>query len=152
MREVYYIFNNEAISCCIFLSVLQKIDAIDVSRACIILPFLLDERTVSFLNKVENVANYSLEQFIAEQPRLFVSFNKRYLSLLPITINSLMVLKNSKQIKIDTEIRAMSTFAIEGDEVSSERFILIENAIPQLLTLIAQKTTTQLYKMLNIQL
>ncbi|NML72453.1 hypothetical protein HHL23_22105 [Chryseobacterium sp. RP-3-3] len=152
MREVYYIFNNEAISCCIFLSVFQKIDAIDVSRACIILPFLLDERTVSFLNKVENVANYSLEQFIAEQPRLFVSFNKRYLSLLPITINSLMVLKNSKQIKIDTEIRAMSTFAIEGDEVSSERFILIENAIPQLLTLIAQKTTTQLYKMLNIQL
>lgn len=152
MREVYYIYNNEAIACTTFLSILQKIKFLEVSRACLILPFLFEDNIVRALNKLEDDPNFGLEQFMAAYPRLFVSFNKRYLSLLPVMINSLMMLENSGQIKVGKDITNMSSLHIEGNESLGARFLLIENAIPNLLRLLDQKTTTQLYKALNIQL
>lgn len=84
MKQIYYIYNNEAIASCILLSVLNKVGKLDIALLCLILPFLLDDRTVNYLAKNQG-QNLSIEH----QPRLFVSFNKRYLSLLPITINIL---------------------------------------------------------------
>lgn len=88
MKQIYYIYNNEAIASCILLSVLNKVGKLDIALLCLILPFLLDDRTVNYLAKNQG-QNLSIEQLIKCQPRLFVSFNKRYLSLLPITINIL---------------------------------------------------------------
>ena len=100
MKEVYYIYNNEAIASCILLSVLDRIDSIDIARSCLILPFLLDDQTVHYLHRNFRV-DLDLEQLIEERARIFTSFNKRYQALLPITINSLMILKKSNQIEIN---------------------------------------------------
>ena len=150
MKEIYYTYNNEAIASCILLSVLNKVDKLDVARSCLILPFLLDDRTVNYLAKNQE-QNFSLEQLIKDQPRLFVSFNKRYVSLLPITINALMILSKSNQIIIGSEIIKPETFTFDNTNLG-DRFSKIENVIPDFIDMLEKHTTSKLYKVLKIQL
>jgi hypothetical protein len=150
MKEIYYTYNNEAISSCIFLSILNYINSLDIARSCLLLPFLLDDRTISSLQKTKYI-EVDLDQFIKQQPRLFLSFNKRYLSLLPVTINSLMLLNKSDQIDIGKNITTKSTFKIENIDLG-DRFNKINEVIPILLLMIDKYSTTELYKILNIQL
>lgn len=149
MKEIYYVYNNEAISSCIFLSILNQTKILDLARSCLVLPFLLDDRTVNYLtnNKDED---FNLEKLIREQSRLFVSFNRRYLTLMPVTINSLMLLNKSNQIKLGKNIMNVETLKIE--EGLGERFVKINAVIPKFLSLIGGYTTAELYKILNVQL
>ncbi|MEH6764121.1 MAG: three component ABC system middle component [Aequorivita antarctica] len=148
MREIYYVYNNEAISSCIILSILNQIEKLDIARSCLVLPFLLDDRTVSHLAK--NDSELNLEDLVREQSRLFVSFNKRYLSLLPVTINSLILLNKSNQIKIENEITNVEIINIE--EGLGERFAKVKAIIPKFLSMIENYSTPQLYKILKVQL
>lgn len=150
MKQIYYIYNNEAIASCILLSVLNKVGKLDIARLCLILPFLLDDRTVNYLAKNQG-QNLSIEQLIKCQPRLFVSFNKRYLSLLPITINALMILSKSNQITIGSEIAKTETLILDNANLG-DRFSKIENVIPNFINMIKKYTTPKLYKALKIQL
>ena len=150
MKEIYYVYNNEAISSCVFLSILNQTEKLDIARSCLVLPFLLDDRTVSYLRKNE-VAELELEELIRKQSRLFVSFNKRYLSLLPVTINSLVLLSKSNQIKIEREISNNGFLNFEGQDLGN-RYTKIKEVMPKFLSMIEKYTTAQLYKILNIQL
>lgn len=150
MKEIYYTYNNEAIASCVFLSVLNRIDKLDIARSCLILPFLLDDRTVSYLTR--NVGqNLTLEQLVKDQPRLFVSFNKRYISLLPITVNSLMILSKGNLINIGNEIVKHSNSSFDKKDLG-DRFYRIEKIIPDFVTMFEKYTTPKLYKVLKIQL
>lgn len=133
-----------------FLSVLNKVEELDIARSCLILPFLLDDRTINYLKR-EQESNINLEQLIKEYPRLFVSFNKRYLSLLPITINALMMLSKGNQINIENQIKTVSNLNFENEELGN-RFLKIEDVIPKFLTLLDEYSTAELYKILKIQL
>ncbi|CAA0221916.1 three component ABC system middle component [Tenacibaculum maritimum] len=148
MKEIYYVYNNEAISSCIFLSILNQTE-LDLARSCLVLPFLLDDRTVNHLINNENKV-LNLEEFIKEQSRLFVSFNKRYLTLLPVTINSLMLLNKSNQIELGKNIMNVENFKTE--EGLGERFAKVKAVIPKFLSLTEGYTTAKLYKILNVQL
>lgn len=151
MKEIYYVYNNEAISSCIFLSILNQIEKFDIARFCLILPFLLDDRVVSYLIKNDCI-ELELEQLVKEESRLFVSFDKRYLSLLPVTINSLMMLNKGNQIKIENEI-VNNNYNVNFDEQNlGNRFSKISEVIPKLLLIIGKHSTEQLYKILKVQL
>ena len=152
MKEIYYTYNNEAIASCIFLEILQNVDSIDIARSCLILPFLLDDRTVRHFQCISNEEKISLEYITKEQPSLFTSFNKRYLSLLPITINSLIILNKNNQIGITSSgIFAKSEF-LHGETDMGYRFTEIKKALPVFLRMIEKYTTVQLYRILKIQL
>ena len=148
MKEIYYVYNNEAISSCTLFSILNEVKELDIARACLILPFLLDDRTTNYLLRNEDT---DLDQLIKEKPRLFVSFNKRYLSLLPVTINSLMLLNKSKQIVIGEKITTNNSFNIDNFELG-ERFIKINRVIPKFVSMTEKLTTEHLYKIFKIQL
>ena len=150
MKEIYYVYNNEAIASCVFLSILNKIDKLDIARSCLVLPFLLDDRTVSYLSKKQNT-ELGLEEMIKEQSRLFTSFNKRYLSLLPVAINSLTLLNSSNHISIGNEIETSIVFDSD-DKTLGDRFNRIQEVIPTFLSMIEKHSTIQLYKMLKVQL
>ncbi len=150
MKEIYYTYNNEAIACCVFLSALKQVQTIDVPRSCLLLPFLLDDRTVSYLQRVGN-EHISMENLIKSQPRLFSSFNKRFTTLLPITINTLMILSKSNQIEV-TKAISLKENNVQGDIDISDRFNEIRKALPILMRMIENYDTTQLYKLLRIQL
>lgn len=150
MKEIYYVYNNEAIASCIFLSILNNVEKLDIARSCLILPFLLDDRTVSYLSR--NLDNeLELEQLIKEQSRLFTSFNKRYLSLLPVTINSLVLLSNSNQVSLGSEIVNNTSLNLEEKNLG-DRFNKIEEIIPKFLLMLEKYSTVQLYKTLKVQL
>jgi len=143
-------YNNEAISSCIFLSVLSKIDKLYIASACLVLPFLLNDRTVSFLTKNQG-QNITLEQLVKDQHRLFVSFNKRYISLLPITINSLMILSKGNLITICNEFIKSENCSFDNKDLG-DRFRKIEKIIPDFIYMFEKYTPPKLYKILKIQL
>jgi hypothetical protein len=150
MKEIYYTYNNEAIASCVFLNVLEIQRTMDVARACLVLPFLLDDRTVKYLQRLENLIR--LEFIVNEQTRLFTSFNKRYLSLLPITINSLIILNQNNQVGF-TQNEVYIKEAITYNEIDMGlRFNEIIKVIPLLLSILENYTTIELYRILKIQL
>lgn len=150
MKEVYYVYNNEAIATCILLSVIDKLGKIDIPRCCLVLPFLLDDRTTGYVTK--NLSSEtSLTQLVNTQPRLFASFNKRYLSLLPVMINSLMILKKGNQIEINNYILSNKNLDLANQDLG-DRFVRINDAIPAFLELIENQPTEQLYKIFRVQL
>ncbi|MBC5620290.1 three component ABC system middle component [Butyricimonas hominis] len=152
MKEIYYTYNNEAIASCLFLELLQKVKTIDTARSCLILPFLLDDKTVKYFQKLSDEENISLEYIAKEQPRLFTSFNKRYLSLLPVTINSLLLLNKNNQIRISSSgIYTKSEFLYEEIDMGN-RFNEIKKALPIFIRMIERYSTVQLYRILKIQL
>lgn len=151
MKEIYYVYNNEAIASCVFLSVLRNAGKLDVARSCLILPFLLDDRTVNYLSRNLDY-ELELEQLVKEQSRLFTSFNKRYLSLLPVAINSMILLSNSNQVILGDEITNNNAVLNLVNKNLGDRFNKIEEVIPKFITMLDKYSTNQLYKTLKIQL
>lgn len=150
MKDIYYTYNNEALASCVLLSALKQIKSIDIARACLILPFLLDDRTVRNIKTI-NLREMSLEKFIKNEPKLFTSFNKRYLVLLPISINSLLLLNKSNQIQIAMDISSKSDLSFNNANLGN-RFNRIDEALPNFLNMIKEYSTSQLYQLLKIQL
>lgn len=150
MKEIYYVYNNEAIASCVLLSVINEVEKIDISRCCLLLPFFLDDRTVSFLSK-EFAKDTNLKNIVNNQQRLFAAFNKKYLSLLPVMINSLMILKNSGQISIEDTITSNHKLDTTHLDLGN-RFSKIREAIPSFIALTNEYSTEQLYKILRVQL
>lgn len=149
MKEIYYAYNNEAIASCTFLSLLNETKSIEISRLCLILPFLLDNRVVNYLLSNNEIA---LDLLMKQKPHFFVSFNKRYLSLLPVSINAVKMLYDGSQISIKSNlIQFKSDFDNIGNNLG-ERFNKINQVIPVFLSITDKYSTTELYKILNIQL
>lgn len=150
MKEIYYVYNNEAIAACTLLSIINKIGSIDIARCCLLLPFFLDDRTISFLNnRLSEDSN--LDRIINNHQRLFAGYNKKYLSLLPVMINSLMILKKSGLIRIEDKIVTTHQLDITNVDLGY-RFSRIRAVIPSFLELINNYSTEQLYKLLRVQL
>ena len=152
MKEVYYVYNNEAIASCIFLTYLQNVKSIDIAQSCLILPFLLDDRTVTCFMNIRDDDDNSLEYIVNNRPKLFASFNKRYLSLLPITINSILLLNKNKQIGISSNNIFTKVEFIYDEVDMGNRFERIKKVIPFLVSILNKYSTSQLYKILKVQL
>ena len=152
MKEVYYIYNNEAIASCIFLAYLQNVKSINMAQSCLILPFLLDDRTVTYFMNIQDDDDNSLEYIVNNRPKLFATFNKRYLSLLPITINSILLLNKNKQIGISSNNILTKVDFIYDEVDMGNRFERIKKVIPFLASILNKYSTSQLYKILKVQL
>lgn len=150
MKEGYYIYNNEAIACSTIILVLQEVTRLDISKLCLVLPFLLDEKTVSLLEK--NLDNgMSMDDIISNNPNCFSSFNRRYVALLPILINSITILYDAQIIKVfRKEILYSFTNIIFND--CGERFNRIRKIASSFAMILNNTQTTELYKALKIQL
>ncbi|MCP3032656.1 DUF6521 family protein [Halobacillus sp. A1] len=94
-----YTFNNEAIGMVAIASVLNYMQRVSISKAMLILPLALHEPTINYL-KLKSVKVKSLEQLIADKYHLLTNFNKRYKSLMPISLNSLFLLEEMEIISM----------------------------------------------------
>lgn len=150
MKQIYYLYNNEAIATSVLLSLITKLKEIEIAFAPLVLPFLLDNRTVNHLSK-DNVSYAKLEEFIQSRQIYFSTFNNRFLSLLPITINALMILYKSCVIRINDKIILNKKIELETEELGN-RFTKIESVIPKFIAMIKDYSPTDLYILLNIQL
>jgi hypothetical protein len=94
----------------------------------------------------------TLENIVKNRPKLFASFNKRYLSLLPITINSILLLNKNKQIGITSNNIFTKVDFSYGKVDMGNRFERIKKVIPFLVSILSKNSTIQLYKILKVQL
>lgn len=147
-KNTYYIYNNEAIACCILFSVLRIIRKIDYSRYALILPFMLDDKTVNKLIETENINIYD---FIKNNIDIFGNFNQRYVMLMPIMINSSIMLNDFKLIQIAETISVINdnelNFSLSGDRLNR---ILSVNE--KFCSMISNIDVNRVYKILNIEL
>lgn len=150
MKEMYYIYNNEAIASACILLVLQKVNVMDVAKLCLVLPFLLDDRTVSLLQK-EEYQQMTLKDLVDKKPRIFSTFNNRYLALLPVFINSMTILHTNGYIAFNKKSVSLNNTSINLKNYG-DRLLEIEKAAHILVDLIINKNTSELYRSLNIQL
>lgn len=150
MKEIYYSYNNEAIASCIILKALQQVDSIDFARLCLFLPFLLDDTTVRYLKR-QKMPAISIEEMVKQNSRMFMSFNRRFLNLLPVTINSMLMLSNMKQIEIfESGIKQVDS-SLQIFDIG-ERFNSIDYVLPIFLDMTNSYPTTRLYQLLKVEL
>ncbi|MDD6003715.1 MAG: DUF6521 family protein [Bacteroidales bacterium] len=147
-KNAYYIYNNEAIACCTLYSIIRIVKELDYSKYCLILPFLLDDKTIVKLKESETV---TIEDFIKQNIDIFGNFNQRYLSLLPITINSSIMLSDFHLIRIDDTISLMSDSELDFSD-SGDRLGKILSVVDKFCIMFARANTSNVYKLLNIDL
>ena len=145
----FYIYNNEALSSLILLSSLKEIETIRIEKFILILPIALDNRIVKMISNSEHK---NLVSFIKENSSLFVRFNIRFNNILPITINCFHILNTLGYIKIQNNRIFLSESLPEQIELNSERFEKIEKVIKNLIELLINTETDELYTLLNIKL
>ncbi|MGO4731154.1 three component ABC system middle component [Paenibacillus sp. 2KB_22] len=98
-----YMFNNEAFGIVAIASVLKHSKKLSYSKALLILPLMAHKETLILLKR-ENSNVRSIEQLIAKKENLLTNFNERYLSLLPISINSIVLLNEIRVLENDAGI------------------------------------------------
>lgn len=154
MKNTFYIYNNEGLFVCLIILLLKERN-VELSRLMIICTLLADSRFVRYLKS--NIPINSLEQIIQNKITWFSNFNQRYLELLPVVLNSLVILqkenililsKNSISLKIEKkeQIKRLDT------EVLGERIKEINSIIPQLFVLLNNYDTKRMYKLFNVRL
>lgn len=150
MREQYYAYNNEAIASSVLLFFLQKTNGVNMARLSVVIPFLLDDRTISALQKHE-AKNCTLDSFVNDNKRVFATFNRRYLALLPVFINALTVLNELQLIEVVQNSIKLKR-EIDRTVDMGSRFNTICMAIDRFSNLIKNIEDVELFKILNIQL
>lgn len=93
-----YNYNNEMIGIISLYFVIEKFSTISPSKAMLILPLTTHNALISYLNDSRTKVK-GIEQLIIKKPEFFSNFNKRFYSLLELSINSLLIL-----IKLDLVI------------------------------------------------
>lgn len=146
MNNGYYVYNNEALSCCVLLEVLSILGSVKCDRICLILPFLLDKNTIKELEKggVE-------DKFLIKISNRYFNFNKRFLALLPVMINSILILIKLNKIYLkDDFIFCDEVLDIDGDY--GQRFMSVKLVIPRFVEEFNKYTTKELYEFLGVEL
>jgi hypothetical protein len=149
----YYLFNNEAIGAIGIAAVLRNCKALSYSKTLLILPFLFHKETVSLLKRSNSVIRSS-EELMVKKIGNFGNFNSRYYSLLPISINSIMLLNNIGEIEIaEMAIVCNSDNKLDlNSNLLGNRAQNIIKAANKLSEILAQEDDYSLYLKLRIQL
>lgn len=95
-----YIYNNEAIGVVAIYSVIKELEEIEYSKAMLILPLMLNDKLIKFIGRA-NTKVRGIEELIIKKGQVLTSFNEFYLEMLPISINSLIILNEMKVIEIE---------------------------------------------------
>lgn len=98
--ESYYSYNNEIIGIVAMISILKPLEKISISKAMLILPLILHDPTMNYLQR-GNVEIRSIDQLVADKFQFLLNFNNRFSSMLPISLNCLYLLEKMNHIKIE---------------------------------------------------
>lgn len=150
MSKSYYVYNNEALASLILEKVLRLVNEIEIARFLLVLPLLLEDRIIVKLR----TGDFSdLGELINKHPALFANFNDRYLDLIPISINSLTLLKEMG-VLTTRKNKIFYNANHNGFEKSvlSNRLENISEQLQNFINLTSSYETDTLYKILKIRL
>lgn len=147
MKNSYYVYNNEALSCCVVLEILKIVRSMDFDRLCLVLPFLLDNNTI----KVLGSKSIEDKNFLIEASNIYCNFNKRYITLLPVMINSIVILEKLKKVNLSEKNISYIESKFSNDFLG-KRLENIKNVLPLFVKEFNRYTTSELYESLGIEL
>lgn len=153
MISSYYLCNNVSLVIGVIQTILKSGRSFSMAELSLLLPFLLDEKIVSvMLNPNEE---YTLGSLITKNNIALANFNDRYLSLLPLTYQSLSFLLDINAITIsDGVVIACHTETI-GDMVTESGSTQLSNICKvsqRLFAMLERENIYEIYKRLKIEL
>lgn len=145
------LYNNEAFVGCVILNVL-KFGTIDVARIAIVLPLLVNDKIRNMLSKHTDATVYDKVLHCYSD----ITLNRIYKEMLPIEINSLVMLSQADLILIRKDCIALTDSGLVAlknmKSAGSNRLKKLFVALSGIMSLLDGISTDQLYKTLNIQL
>jgi hypothetical protein len=148
-----YLFNNEAIGTIAIASVMKECTTLSYSKSMLILPFLFHQESTAFLKR-SRVVLRSSEEFVIKKVGAFANFNDRYFSLLPISINSIMILSKTGTLSIkknQISYNDNNDFNVLAENLGKRAGDIVK-ASKKLSTLLLSESEPSLYLKLRIQL
>jgi len=150
MSKSYYVYNNEAIASLVLEKALRLLNEIEIARFLLILPIVLEDRIIV---KMRTGSFSDFGEFVDKHPAFFANFNDRYLDLIPISINSLTLLK---EMGVLTTRRNKIFYNANRTDFSipllSNRLENISGQMQDFINLTSGYETNTLYKILKIRL
>lgn len=152
INESNFIFNNEAISTVCIGYFLSNLKVVSIPKILLVLPFILHEQTVKKLRN--NSLKRSLEEFILKNPEVVSNFNARFIDFLPLSVNSLTILKELNIIRLDRNFAYLNenNFYPDRDRNIGDRMKNIFKAIDVLSELMIESDVNSFYLNLKIEL
>jgi len=97
-------YNNIGICLVALLSVIKDFEDLDYAKALLIQPLLLYNPLTNYVKKASVVIK-GIEDLTLSKVEYFLNYNDRYFSLLPLSINTILIAEKMKFIKLeDTKI------------------------------------------------
>lgn len=152
MNQSKYVYNNEAFGVVAIASTLRHAQTLSLSKALLILPLFSHKETLDYLKR-SNSDVKSIEQLIAKKGNVVSNFHKRYESLLPVSINSILILCEMKIAKYENQQLVLINhsrfnFNDSGLGNRAKEIIKASKNVSNLL----QKNANDLYLQLRVQL
>lgn len=148
-----YLYNNEAIGTVAIASVLRHSKALTYAECLLVLPFLLHDDTLTFLSR-SNFTFRSSEELLIKKSSILGNFNSRYTSLLPVSLNALLILDEMGVIEISEKNISYienNKFDLDAKSLGNRAGRIVKGA-EKLNQLFALEKPSSLYLKLRIQL
>ena len=147
---INYIYNNEAIGVVAIYLVVKNLKEIDYSKAMLILPLMLNDKLIKFIGRA-NTKVRGIEELIIKKGQVLTDFNEFYLEMLPISINSLIILNEMKVIEIENGIIRFKDKELKVDLEVSKRIMNMLKSVESICEILKLKNEN-LYLQLRVVL
>lgn len=147
-------YDNVGVALFAFLSVVRYMDSIEYSKALLIQPLLLHNPLVNYIKK-RNVKVKGIEDLILSNIQYFLNFNERYFSLIPLSINTILIAEKMNFIKLQNNKIFTNKNEIDNFDFSNKSFGKRTTNIidaSEKISFLLNEETEELYFKLRIQL
>ena len=141
-------YNNFAICATGLMAILEETKNLSVTKALLIMPIIMHDSTVRYLGK-QNVRAREVSALTSTRPDLFLNFNSRFLTSLPLTLNAIQLLTEAKYIVFDGKLILTKTLTFSPS--IGDRATRIKKAAKNIAALLASPED-ELYLNLRIEL
>ncbi|MBU3109861.1 three component ABC system middle component [Clostridium gasigenes] len=102
MLNSKFLYNNEGICAFGIMSILEIMGELSYSKVMLIAPLIFNSNVVKFLTTNSKIRSF--EEFRIKQVSSVSKFNSMYYNFLPLTINTLVILRDMNFIDIEDNI------------------------------------------------
>lgn len=139
-------YHNEMIGMLALNEVLNCVETLSLAQSMLVLPFLFHKETVEYLS---NTNIDSIDSFIGKKGRLLANLNARYYSLLPISVNAILLGKSLDNFTVfDSTLMGLNQIDMNYD--FGRRHKYFRKASPTLASIITSVEPNVIYSKLKI--
>ncbi|MHC1748787.1 MAG: three component ABC system middle component [Cellulosilyticaceae bacterium] len=147
--ELQYVYNNEAICAIAIYSILKECEYLEYSRVVLIPPIVFNNRLMSVFSGKSIVRG--VEELLIKKGELLTNFNSQYVSFLPLTCNTLILLHELGFLLIEEKgVRlTKKEFKMKGLGKRADKIV---KCAPKIAPLLIRESVEKIYLQLRVML